>query len=87
MTKRKATAPTVAPLGDAHSWQTAHSFFRPSRRGAQIHAGHLSHLYACARLCAGWVSDAEAQALLGDIADDCALVLDLALRANSGRRQ
>jgi hypothetical protein len=87
MTKRKATASTVAPLNDAHSCETTHSFFRPSRRGAQIHAGHLSHLYACAHRCAGWVLDAEAQALLEDIADDCALVLDLALRANSGRRQ
>lgn len=81
MTKRKATAPTVAPLTSAHSSQTTHSFFKPSRRGAQIHAGHLSHLYACARLCAGWVSDAEAQALLGDITDDCARVLFLEGRA------
>jgi hypothetical protein len=87
MTKRKATAATVAHLNEAHSWQSARPFFKPSRRGAQIHAGHLSHLCACARLCAGWVSDAEAQALLRDVADDCALVLDLALRANSERRQ
>jgi hypothetical protein len=84
--KSRATAPTVAHLESAHSCQTTHSFFRPSRHGAQIHVGHLFHLHACARVCANWVSDAEARALLNDIADDCARVMILAYRANTGGR-
>lgn len=87
MNKRKneeAPAPTEASPTDALSWQAALPFFKATRRGAQIHTGHLAHLLTRARICERQVADAEARALLADVADDCTRVLMLAQRA--GRR-
>lgn len=77
MTKRKATAATVAPLNDAHSWQSAQSFFKLGRRGAQIHAAHLAHLHRAACIALANVVDPEARATLADIVEDAGRVLSL----------
>lgn len=77
MTKRKATARTVAPLNDAHSSQTARSFFRSSRRGTQIHAAHLAHLHRAACIALANGVDPEARATLADIVEDAGCVLSL----------
>lgn len=75
--KEKAAAATVASPESAHAWRPARSFFKPSRRGAQIHAGHLAHLQRAARIALANVADPEARATLADIVEDAGRVLSL----------
>jgi hypothetical protein len=80
---KRATAamPAAAAPRNALSWQAAHPFFKPTRRGAQIHAAHLAHLQHAARIALANVADPEARATLADIVEDAGRVLSLCGRA------
>jgi hypothetical protein len=74
--------PVAAGSGSkALSWQAAHPFFKPTRRGAQIHAAHLAHLHRAARIALANVADPDARATLVDIVEDARRVLSLCGRA------
>ena len=80
---KRATAAmhaAVAPR-NALSYQSTPSFFRPSRRGAQIHAARLAHLQRAARIALANVADPEARATLANIVGDAGRVLSLCGRA------
>jgi hypothetical protein len=80
---RKPTAIGVAASSqtNARSWQASHSFFKATRRGAQIHAAHLAHLQRAARIALANVADPEARATLADMVEDAGRVLSLCGRA------
>lgn len=79
--KPAATAIAAGSRSEALSWQAAHPFFKPTRRGAQIHAAHLAHLHRAARIALANVADPEARATLVDIVEDAGRVLSLCGRA------
>jgi hypothetical protein len=76
-----ATAIAAGPQMDVLGWTAKHCFFRPTRRGAQIHAAHLAHLHRAARIAFANVADPEARATLADIVEDADRVLSLCGRA------
>ena len=79
--KPVATAIATGSQSDALSWQAARPFFKPTRRGAQIHAAHLAHLQRAARIALANVADTEARATLADIVEDADRVISLCGRA------
>lgn len=80
---RKPAARPIATgsRSDVLSWQPKHPFFRATRRGAQIHVAHLTHLQRAARIALANVADPEARATLADMVDDAGRVLSLCGRA------
>ena len=82
----EAPAPGANPGGGrggckAQAGQAAPSFFKTTRRGAQIHVGHLAHLQRAARVALANVADPDARATLADIVEDAGRVISLCGRA------